>query len=154
MVEVGRLAPGEWPWLVARSTETARAHVDPCLRGAVSQEVVAARVQQNLRGLLGQPPNVALVARADGRPLGYLVVAFAPDELTGVPTGLFYDIFVEPSHRGTGISSRLTAAGEAHCRTLGVRLIRRWVAPENQPSLRHALRDGCRVERLSLVKVL
>jgi len=81
-------------------------------------------------------------------------VALVPDELTGVPTGLFYDIYVEPAHRGTGVSLRLTAAGEAHCRAHGVRVIRRYIAPANTPSLRHALRDGCRVERLALVKVL
>lgn|GEM_PF-2093690 len=153
-VEVGLLLPGEWAWLAARSAETALAHVEPALWAWTTPRAVAARVEQNLRALLSQPGSAALVARADGAAVGYLVVALVPDELTGVPTGLFYDIYVEPAHRGTGVSLRLTAAGEAHCRAHGVRVIRRYIAPANTPSLRHALRDGCRVERLALVKVL
>lgn len=153
-VEVGLLLPGEWAWLAARSATTALAHVEPTLWAWTTPQAVTARVEQNLRALLGQPGSAALVARADGAAVGYLVVALVPDELTGVPTGLFYDIYVEPAHRGTGVGRSLTAAGEAHCRAHGVRVVRRYIDPANTPSLRHALRDGCRVERLALVKVL
>lgn len=153
-VDVGFLTPKEWPWLAARSAATAWAHVDPALRHGVTPQAVAARAERNLRALLAMPGSAALVARAGGAPVGYLVVALVPDELTGLPVGLFYDIFVEPAHRGSGISHRLTAAGEAYCRALGARLIRRHIDPGNAPSLRHALREGCRVDRLSLVKAL
>jgi len=153
-VQVGYLTPAEWPWLLACSAATAWAHVDPALRTWVSPQAVAARVELNLRGLLAAPGSAALVARAAGAAAGYLVVALAPDELTGLPVGLFYDIFVEPAHRGTGVSHALTAAGEAHCRAHGARLVRRYVDPGNERSLRHALREGCRVDRLSLVKPL
>jgi len=153
-VEVGVMTPLEWPWLAARSAATAWAHVEPALRAWTTPAAVAARAEQNLRALLAQPGSAALVARADGVAVGYLVVALVPDELTGLPTGLFYDIYVEPSYRGTGVSDRLTAAGEAHCRAHGARVVRRFVDPANTPSLRHALRDGCRVERLALVKAL
>lgn len=153
-VEVGLLTVAEWPWLVSRSAATAWAHVDPALRDRVNPQAVAARVEQNLRALLTRPGSAALVARAGGAAAGYLVVALVPDELTGLPVGLFYDIFVEPAYRGTGVSHRLTAAGEAHCRAWGASLVRRYIDPGNEPSLRHALREGCRIDRLSLVKVL
>ncbi len=153
-VEVGLLTPAEWPWLAARSAATAWAHVDPALRAWVSPRAVAARAEQNLRALLASRGGAALVARTGGAAVGYLVVALVPDELTGLPVGLFYDIFVEPAHRGTGVSHRLTAAGEAHCRAHGARLVRRYVDPANAASLRHALREGCRVDRLSLAKEL
>ena len=94
------------------------------------------------------------MAEEDGRPVGFLLIALQPHDKTGELQGYMADIYVEPAHRGTGVSLRLTAAGEAHCRAHGVRVIRRYIAPANTPSLRHALRDGCRVERLALVKVL
>ncbi len=153
-VQVGFMTPAEWPWVASRAAATAWAHVDPALKAWVSPQAVAARAQQSLRALLSRPGSAALVAREGGAAAGYLVVALVPDELTGLPTGLFYDIFVEPAHRGSGVSHLLTAAGEAHCRAHGARLVRRYVDPGNAPSLRHALRDGCRVDRLSLVKPL
>lgn len=154
IVEIGGLLPGDWPWLLSRSAATAWAHVAEALRPGTSPQRVGAQAAQVLRMLLAQPPNAALVVRDRGSPVGYIVVAIVPDELTGAPTGLYYDIFVEPAYRGTGVSSRLTAAGEAYCRALGVRVIRRVVAPGNEASLRHALKDGCQVERISLIKVL
>jgi len=153
-MEIGPMTWQEWPWVAALTASTAWKHVSAPLRAEVSPEWVAARVQQSLLGLLGQPGNVALVAREAGRPVGYLVVTFLPDELTGVTTGLFWDIWVEPAWRGRGVATSLTHAGEAHCRAMGVKLIRRYIATDNQPSLHHAVRDGNRPERVMYEKVL
>jgi len=153
-MEIGRLAPAEWPWLLARSAETAWRHVAPALRPATTPAQVAARVQGLLVHLLSQPGSIALVAREDGRPVGYMVVAILPDELTGLPIALFYDIYVEPEHRGKGVSRRLTAAGEAHCRALGIRVIRRTVASWNAPSLRLTMSEGNQPEQIGFIKVI
>jgi GNAT superfamily N-acetyltransferase len=153
-MEIGKMTPPEWPWIVARSAATGWEHVLPALRPQVTPEMVAANVRQALWGLLSQPGNVALVARESGRPVGYLLVAFMPDEVAGVPTALFWDIWVEPEWRGKGVSSRLTAAGEEQCRAVGVHVIRRVVATHNAASLRHAEGDGSQPERIVFVKVI
>lgn len=154
LVEIGGITPQEWPWMLARTGATAWAQLSPVLQQSSAPERVASTAQQSLLGVLSQPPNGVLVARVNGRPVGYLVVTFLPDELTGLPTALFYDIFVEPAYRGQGVSSRLTAAGEAYCRSLGVRLLRRYISATNEASLRHAVADGCQPERIGFVKLL
>lgn len=153
-MEIGPLTAPEWPWLLARSAATGWAQLTPLQQGAATPAGIAARAEQMLSQALAQPGGAAVVAREQGIPAGYLVAAGVPDELTGVPTGLFLDIWMEPQWRGKGVSSLLTAAGEAHCRALGLRLVRRIVAAHNAPSLRHAAADGCQVERLVLVKAL
>lgn len=154
MLEIGPITQQEWPWLWERSMATGWHQLPPEQQAAANPAQVAHQVQQMLGMALSAPGAGVLMARAAGDPVGYLVVTVAPDELTGLPTGLFLDIWVEPAWRGRGISSRLTAAGEEHCRRLGLRLVRRAVAAHNQASLRHALSDGCVVERYILIKAL
>lgn len=148
------MAPHEWPWLLARSVATGWEQLIPAQQAATTPALFAARVERMLRLAMGLPGGAALVAREQGEPVGYTVVTVAPDELTGTPCGHFVDIWVDPGRRGRGIGHRLTAAGEAHCRALGLPLVRRVVAAHNPASLQHALADGCQVERLTLVKVL
>lgn len=107
-----------------------------------------------LQQALSIPGSVVLVARVQGSPVGYIVITVAPDELTGAPAGLFLDVWVEPHGRGRRICSQLTAAAEAHCRSLGLTVARRVIAAHNMASLRHAEGDGCQVERVVLVKTL
>lgn len=153
-MEIGPVAAQEWPWLLTRSVATGWEQLTPVQQAATTPAVFARRVEHMLRLALGLPGGAALVARERGEPVGYVVVTAAPDELTGMPCGLLADIWVEPGRRGRGIGHRLTAAGEAHCRALGLPMVRRVVAAHNRASLEHALADGCQVERLTLVKVL
>lgn len=153
-VEIGVLQPQEWPWLLAHSTETGWAQLTPVQRTETTPQAFTAIVQGMLTQALAAPGSTALVAREQGVPAGYLVVGVLPDELTNAPVGLFVDIYVEPVWRGKRVSSALTAAGEEHCRKLGLRQVRRMVAAHNPQSLRHALADGCQVERYAFVKLL
>lgn len=148
------MSPQEWPWVLARSTETGWAQLPPPLQADGGPQGVVQNVAQMLAQLLQMPGGQVLVAREGGRPVGYLVVGVVPDEITGQPTGLYCDIYVESPWRGRGVSSLLTGAGDAYCRQLGLRHVRRWVAAHNQSSLRHALADGCQVERVGLIKAL
>jgi GNAT superfamily N-acetyltransferase len=119
-----------------------------------SPQIVATAAQEMLIDHLRQPGSIGLVARDGGCPVGYLLITVTMDELTRTPMGLFLDIWVDPAWRGRGVASALTAAGEHHCRALGLRFVRRWIAAQNQNSLHHAMKDGCQVELLSLIKAL
>jgi GNAT superfamily N-acetyltransferase len=134
--------------------ETGWAQVSPLLRETASREATAALVQQMLHMALSSPGSAALVARDGGVPVGYIIVAAVPDELTGMAVGLFVDIYVEPQWRGRGVSSKLTAAGDEHCRSLGLKAVRRHIAAHNEASLGHARADGCEIERIALIKRL
>lgn len=153
-MEIGPLTALEWPWLLERATVTGWEQLSPAQQAHATPAQVAAHVQQMLRHALGQPGSLVLVARAQGAPVGYIAVAVMPDELTGLPAGLVLDLWVEPPWRGRGISYQLTAAGEAHCRALGLRSLRRAISVHNVRSLRQALRDGCQVERCLVTKYL
>lgn len=153
-MEIGWMMPADWPWLLARATETGLAQVPPALRPATLPEVVAWQVQTMLHQTLSQPGTAVLVAREGQQPVGYLVVTVVPDDLTAQPVGFFYDIWVDPAKRGSGLSSQLTAAGEAHLKSLGLHLVRRAISAHNTASLRHAMADGCHIDRVSLLKVL
>ena len=144
----------EWPWVLARSRETGWAQMLPSQQAQTSPDVFAGLVHEMLSQAMGAPGGTILVAREGGVPAGYLAIGVVPDELTRAPTGLFIDIYVAPAWRGRGVSSMLTAAGEGHCRALGLGHVRRMVAAHNAQSLRHALADGCLVERLMLIKQL
>ena len=153
-LEIAPMNQQEWPWLLGRSVETGWEQISPVLRPGASREATATQIQRMLRMALSAPGTAALVARSGGAPVGYIVVAVTPDELTGASVGLFLDIFVEPAWRGKGVSSRLTAAGEEHCRALGLTAVRRFISAHNAASLRHARGDGCELERYALLKRL
>lgn len=148
------MAPHEWSWVQARSLDTGWAQLSPPLRETASRDATAAQIQRMLRMVMAAPGATVLVAREGAVPVGYIIVAVVPDELTGGPVGLFVDIYVEPGWRGKGVSTRLTAAGEDHCRALGLKAVRRVISAHNEASFRHAKGDGCEVERLTLIKRL
>jgi ribosomal protein S18 acetylase RimI-like enzyme len=153
-VVIGVMTAPEWPWVLGRSRETGWAQMLPAQRAQTSPEAFAGLVQAMLGQTLSAPGGSVLVAREDGLPVGYLVIGVVPDELSLAATGLFMDIYIEPAWRGRQVSSMLTAAGEAHCRGLGLSHVRRVVAAHNTQSLRHAMADGCQVERFMLIKQL
>ena len=153
-VEIGLLAPHEQGWLLERSVETGWSQLSPEQQGTVPQDVVLANARGMVTHALSMPGSAALVARVSGRPVGYIVVVVVPEDLTARLSGLFLDIWVDPDYRGQGLASRLTMAGEEHCRSLGLTRVHRVVAAHNTASLEHARKDGCEVERYLLVKRL
>lgn len=153
-MEIGALSPQEWPWFLAHSMETGWESLHPSLRQGASRDEVLANFRAMATEALQQPGSAVLVAREGRQPAGYLMMTVIPDEWTRRPTGLFYDIFVEPVWRGRGVASLLTRTGENYFRSLGIPLVRRFIAAGNQESLRHALKDGCVVERHCLIKQL
>lgn len=153
-MEIGALSQQEWPWFLNHSMETGWDSLHPSLRPGAPQSEVLANFRSMALEALQQPGSAVLVAREGSQPAGYLMLTVIPDEWTRRPTGLFYDIWVEPPWRGKGVSTLLTRAGENYFRSLGIRLVRRFVAMHNEQSLRHALKDGCVVERTCLIKQL
>jgi ribosomal protein S18 acetylase RimI-like enzyme len=153
-VELTPLTPQELPWILERSLATAWAHLPPVRQQNSSPQTVAAATHSMLIDSLRQPGSIGLVARDGPNRVGYILITVMPDELTRRPVGLFLDIWVDPAWRGSGLASALTAAGEQHCRSQGLPLVRRWIAAHNQNSLRHAIKDGCQLELHSLIKPL
>jgi ribosomal protein S18 acetylase RimI-like enzyme len=153
-VEIGVMTAPEWPWVLGRSRETGWAQMLPSQQAQISPEAFAGLVYEMLAQALSSPGGTVLVARAAELPVGYLVIGVVPDELSHAPTGLFMDIYVEPAWRGRQVSSLLTAAGDGHCRGQGLSHVRRVIAAHNTQSLRHAMADGCRVERFMMIKQL
>jgi GNAT superfamily N-acetyltransferase len=153
-MEIGTLTAQEWPWFLAHSAETGWEQMHPGLRPSASQSEVLANFRAMTTEALQQPGSAVLVAREAGRIAGYIMLTLMPDEWTGRPVGLYYDIWVDPAWRGKGVASLLTHSSEQYFRNMGIKLIRRFIAAHNQESLRHAQKDGCIVERLCLIKQL
>lgn len=153
-MEVGPLAEHEVTWLLERSTETGWAQLTPAQQQSVAREVVTANAQAMLTQALGTPGAAAFVLREGNEPLGYVVVVVVPDELTGQPTGLLLDVWVDPRYRGRGLAVQLSAAAEGHLRARGIKTARRLIAAHNEASLRHSFKDGCRIERVIVSKEL
>lgn len=153
-MEIGPLTAGEWPWFLSRSMTNGWEQMNPGLRDGASQQEVMANIREMVTQAVQQPGSSVLVARDAGQPVGYLVLTVIPDEWTHKPTGLFYDIWVEPPWRGRGIASQLTRAGEGYFRAMGLNLVRRFIAVHNAASLRHAQSDGSELERVCLIKRL
>ncbi|HLN65256.1 MAG TPA: GNAT family N-acetyltransferase [Symbiobacteriaceae bacterium] len=153
-MEVGPLTANEWSWFLTRSMETGWEQRHPGLREESSRPQVMSNIREMVTQALQQPGATALVARERGQPAGYVVLTLMPDEWTHDPTGLFYDIWVEPEWRGKGVATLLTRSGENYFRSLGLKLTRRFIAAHNAASLKHARADGCEIERLCLIKRL
>jgi GNAT superfamily N-acetyltransferase len=153
-MQIGPLTQAEWPWFLERTMATGWEQMPPAQKETASRQEVANNVREMTAQALSFPGTTVLVAREGGTCAGYLVVTLMPDEWTHEPTGHFYDIWVEPSWRGKGVSTLLTSAGEEYLRSLGCKRVRRFIAVHNAASLRHAQSDGAEPERICFVKQL
>ena len=82
-------------------------------------EVTAASLRESLFG--SSPAAMALMAVADGRPVGYAIYYFTFSSFTGRPGVFLDDVFVRPSWRKHGIGRALMErvaqiGAERHCK--------------------------------------
>jgi GNAT superfamily N-acetyltransferase len=85
------------------------------------------------RGFSSQrPPEfTAWLAELDGAPVGYAVIYVIPFTFDLRPTVVLKELFIDEAARGRRFGHELMSAVIAHARSLGARLIRWQVLPDN-----------------------
>ena len=105
----------------------------------------AAEEEAHLRELLPDPGVWSLVAEAGGEIVGQITILPAARAARGVPEpGLAHlrNLFVDPSHRGTGLASALHAAAVGAARERGFVALRLFVATGQERARRFYAREG------------
>lgn len=99
--------------------------------------------------------HAALVAEAEGRPVGFvLMIDDMPDEITSMPQGFIAYMAVEPALQGRGIGKKLLEAAEREARRHGLPYICLMVTEENAAARALYAGAGYRTERRLLCKAL
>lgn len=99
--------------------------------------------------------HAALIAEADGRPAGFLLMLDdLPDEVTSMPQAFVAYMAVEPALRRRGIGKKLLEAAESEARRHGLPYICLMVTEENAPARALYGSAGYRTERRLLCKAL
>ena len=85
------------------------------------------------RALLVDPERegVQLLARADGRAVGFATVFWTWSTTSAERIGVMNDLYVGPEARGTGAAEALIEACRAECARRGARKLAWQTAPEN-----------------------
>lgn len=111
-------------------------------RRLVDREAVGDRVRSLVEQILAVPTGTALVAEIDGRPAGHMLMAVLPSDVTGLPEGRCFDVYVEPEFRRRGVAQALNRAAAEHARRHGaVRLVMS-ISTSNLPSQGSARKSG------------
>ncbi|HXO18023.1 MAG TPA: GNAT family N-acetyltransferase [Candidatus Dormibacteraeota bacterium] len=99
--------------------------------------------------------HVTLIARSDGRRVGFLLLLDElPDEVTLLPQGFVAYMAVEPDARRDGVGAALLAAAEDEARRRKLPYMSLMVTEENEAARRLYDRAGYRTERRLLCKPL
>jgi ribosomal protein S18 acetylase RimI-like enzyme len=100
-------------------------------------------------------PHVTLIARRDGRRIGFLLLLDElPDEVTALPQGFVAYMAVEPDWRRDGVGSALLLAAEDEARRRGLPYMALMVTEENEAGRRLYAERGYQTERRLLCKPL
>jgi GNAT superfamily N-acetyltransferase len=154
MAEIRFWQPADLPHLRWFAAVNAWQILPPDDQALASIAAVAASAEANLHGVLGTPGGTALVAVADGRPVGYLLIAVRTDEKTGEPHGYMADIYIEPQFRKHGLAVRLHDEGEWYLAQLGIRKATLWTHAHNPLGQKSAERRGYRLSGVMMAKKL
>jgi GNAT superfamily N-acetyltransferase len=83
----------------------------------------------------GTPTTFAHVAEVDGEVVGMAIWYLTFSTWTGVNGIWLEDLFVEPSHRGSGLGRELLATLARTCVERGYQRLEWWVLDWNEPSI-------------------
>ncbi|MEW8977092.1 MAG: GNAT family N-acetyltransferase [Symbiobacterium sp.] len=133
---------GDLAWLQPAAAAAFWESLSPEERTRVSPGLAAQRAALQCRQVLATPGSALLVAQQGLAPVGYLLLAVAPDGSTEEPTVLIIDLWVHPAHRRRGVASALLAAAERGAAGLGLRKIKLWTGLHHLPAMEFALRRG------------
>jgi GNAT superfamily N-acetyltransferase len=101
------------------------------------------------RALIADPERegVQLLARADGRALGFATIFWSWATTSAERIGVMNDLFVAPEGRGTGVAEALIEACRAECAARGAGKLTWQTAPDNERALRVYDRVGATREQ-------
>jgi GNAT superfamily N-acetyltransferase len=101
------------------------------------------------RALIADPDRegVQLLARAEGRALGFATIFWSWATTSAERIGVMNDLFVAPEGRGTGVAEALIEACRAECAARGAGKLTWQTAPDNERALRVYDRVGATREQ-------
>lgn len=146
--------PWDLPHLLRMAAVTAWEITPEDDRRHTTRERVAQAAQMNVLAVLNSPLGTAVVAEADGRPVGYLLIAIQANDKTGEPQGYMADIYVEPAYRRHGFARQMHDLAEAYLRRIGIRTATNWVHTHNRDGLAASARHGFQPWGFMMAKVL
>jgi GNAT superfamily N-acetyltransferase len=95
-----------------------------------------------------------MIRRADGLPIGYVVVAHGFSVEFGGPDSFLDDLYIERDHRGKGLGSRVLERLGAILRARGVRAMHLQVMPGNSRARRFYARHGFARSKLAFMSLV
>jgi len=101
------------------------------------------------RALIADPEceGVQLLARADGRAVGFATIFWSWATTSAERIGVMNDLYVAPEGRGTGAAEALIEACRAECAARGAGKLTWQTAPDNEPAMRVYDRVGATREQ-------
>jgi ribosomal protein S18 acetylase RimI-like enzyme len=130
------------PWLDQAVAAGAWESLSPEQRLAIPPALAARQGQTQLRQVLASPESALLIAQAGRWPVGYMLLAIAPDSSTEEPTSHLIDLWVHPQHRRRGVGTALLQLGERWSAARGLRKLKLWSGLHNQPVVFFAQKNG------------
>ena len=104
-VQFREARPPDVSLLFDRVAETSWNDLPAWARDAYTREEIAQQVQQTVQTLLRSRWNVILVAvNEEGVNVGHVWIGETRDSYTGAARGYIYDLYVDPSVRGEGLT--------------------------------------------------
>jgi GNAT superfamily N-acetyltransferase len=122
---------------IDRVTEADLEALLPLMRGYCDFYEVAPSDEALLemsRALIADPDRegVQLLARAEGRALGFATIFWSWATTSAERIGVMNDLFVAPEGRGTGVAEALIEACRAECAARGAGKLTWQTAPDNE----------------------
>ena len=101
------------------------------------------------RALIADPEceGVQLLARADGRAVGFATIFWSCATTSAERIGVMNDLYVAPEGRGTGAAEALIEACRAECAARGAGKLTWQTAPDNERAMRVYDRVGATREQ-------
>lgn len=134
------------PWL-AQAAATAGWEAMP---PEEQRKVPPTTVQQSsiamVYGALASGMGNAIIAEADGRPVGFALGTLAPDMATGDRNGLMLGFWVDPAFRRQGVATGMLRVLESILASAGVFKAKLWTPLQNQAVVNLGQRCGYRCE--------
>jgi GNAT superfamily N-acetyltransferase len=102
-----------------------------------------AGIRSMFETLITEPSQgVVLIARDDGRAVGFATLDWKWSSLKGARIGYLEDLFVDPEARGRGIADALIEMCAERCRELGMPALEWLTAPDNHRAQKVYNRTG------------